>query len=70
MHNVHYAGFIKSLGLSLHPQQAARRMQKHPQHFKAVNNELWITAEYADFITHCANNIRLAQQLKGGANAK
>ena len=66
MHNVNYLNLIQQLGLSTHPRQAARRMQKYPQHFKAVDNTIYITTAYANFLTHCANNTQMAQLIKGG----
>lgn len=61
MHNIDYCTFMRSLGLSTHPAQAARRMQKYPAHFKAKNNRIFISVEYASFVLE---EFRLAQKQK------
>ena len=65
MHNIKYEDFMRSLGLSTHPAQCARRMQKYPAHFKAKNNQVYISVDYALFVIAKRELAQVQQKLKG-----
>jgi ketosteroid isomerase-like protein len=67
MHNIEYVKVMLSLGLSTHQNGLKRRIAKYPHVFKKKDDGKWyITKEYSLFLTHCAANTKMAQQIKGG----
>jgi hypothetical protein len=59
-----YKDVMDKAGLSSHPRQAARRIQKYPNHFITIDNKLFISKQYAAFILHCRETDEQLMALK------
>ena len=48
----------KELGLSQHPNQVVKRRAKYPRHFSEIDNVVYVSKQYANFL----NNYNKLQQ--------
>lgn len=67
---VNYAAFMWYCRQSDHPHQLERKQQKYPAHFITVNDQPFVTEDYARYVFIQHNAARLQQALQSGHTAE
>lgn len=63
-----YHELTNLLGLSRHKHQLERRKAKYPNHFSEVENKVFVSKEYANFLMTCRWTQQASQILQKGGN--
>lgn len=67
---VNYHSFMWYVQQSTHPHQLARKQGQYPAHFITVNEQPYVTEEYARYIMIQQHTLRLQQALQSGHAAE
>lgn len=67
---VNYNSFMWLLGQSDHPRQLDRKQVNYPAHFITINDQPFVTEDYARYVLIQHYTARLHQALKSGHQAE